>query len=132
MRTENRSALHTLIGFLTDAELHELMVTAQTELLNRPSQQDGLTVEVVTAEEAALVALYRRLPPEGREWLRTTSSAYTGSRDDGVSATPSHPLRSENQEQGARRNQRSPAASKRPSYIGNGHAQHSVSGAHTR
>ena len=72
MKIENRFALSTLIHALTDAELHALLVTVQTELLNRPAQQDGLVVEVLTAEEAALVAHYRRLPPQRREWLWTT------------------------------------------------------------
>ena len=60
MKTDNRSALRTLIRTLTDAELHDLLVIVQTEFLNRPAQQDGFTVEVVTAEEAALLERYRR------------------------------------------------------------------------
>jgi hypothetical protein len=41
MRTDNRSALHTLMRTLTDAELHDLLVTVQTELLNRPAGVAG-------------------------------------------------------------------------------------------
>jgi hypothetical protein len=74
MKTDNRSALHPLIRTLTDAELHDLLVVAQTEFLNRPAQQDGFAVEVVTEEEAALLGRYRRLPPMQRERLRTIAS----------------------------------------------------------
>ena len=74
MKTDNRSALHTLIHILTDAELHDLLVTVQTELLNRPAQQDGFAVEVLTEEEAALLGHYRRLPPTQRERLQTIAS----------------------------------------------------------
>jgi hypothetical protein len=74
MNTDNRSSLHTLIGTLSDAELHDLLVMMQTELLNRPAQQDGFAVEVVTAEEAALLGRYRRLPPTQRERLQTIAS----------------------------------------------------------
>ena len=74
MGTETRSALPTLIRTLTDAELHALLVTVQTELLDRPAQQDGLAVEVVTAEEAAWLGLYRRLPPPRRARLQTLVS----------------------------------------------------------
>jgi hypothetical protein len=59
---------------LTDAELHDLLVTVQTGLMNRPAQQDGLVVEVVTEEEAALLGRYRRLPPTQRERLQTIAS----------------------------------------------------------
>ena len=59
---------------LTDAELHDLLVTMQTELMNRPAQQDGLVVEVVTEEEAALLGRCRRLPPTQRERLQTIAS----------------------------------------------------------
>jgi hypothetical protein len=77
MKTDNRSALHTLIRTLSDAELHDLLVMVQTEFLNRPAQQDGFAVEVVTAEEAALLGRYRRLPPTQRERLQAiASSAY--------------------------------------------------------
>ena len=74
MKADNRSALHTLIRTLTDAELHDLLVTVQTELLNRPAQQDGFAVEVLTEEEAALLGRYRRLPPTQRERLQTMAS----------------------------------------------------------
>jgi hypothetical protein len=74
MKTDNRSALHTLIRTLTDAELHDLLVMVQTEFLNRPAQQDGFAVEVVTEEEAALLGCYRRLPPTQRERLQTIAS----------------------------------------------------------
>ena len=74
MKTDNRSALHTLIRTLTDAELHDLLVTVQTEFLNRPAQQDGFSVEVVTEEEAGLLGCYRRLPPTQRERLQTIAS----------------------------------------------------------
>ena len=77
MKADNRSTLHTLMHTLADAELHDLLVTVQTELMNRPAQQDGLAVEVVTEEEAALLGRYRRLPPTQRERLQTiASSAY--------------------------------------------------------
>jgi glutamine synthetase len=71
MKTDNRSALHTLMRTLTDADLHDLVVMVQTEFLNRPAQQDGFAVEVVTEEEAALLGRYRRLPPTQRERLQT-------------------------------------------------------------
>jgi glycine cleavage system regulatory protein len=74
MKTDNRSALHTLIRTLTEAELHDLLVMVQTEFLNRPAQQDGFAVEVVTTEEAALLGRYRRLPPTQRERLQTIAS----------------------------------------------------------
>jgi hypothetical protein len=88
MGTETRSALHTLIRTLTDAELHDLLVTVQTELLNRPAQQDGLAVEVVTEEEAALLARYRRLPPVQRERLRAmvAGAAVPPAREQGINA----------------------------------------------
>jgi hypothetical protein len=41
MNTDNRSALHTLIRTLNDAELHDLLVTVQTEFLNRPAGVAG-------------------------------------------------------------------------------------------
>jgi hypothetical protein len=85
MKTDNKSALHTLIRILTDAELHDLLVMVQTELLNRPARQDGFAVEVVSAEEAALLGRYRRLPPTQRERLQTIASDGTGSLDDGLS-----------------------------------------------
>jgi hypothetical protein len=75
MKTDNRPALHTLMRTLSDAELHDLLVMVQTEFLNRPAQQDGFTVEVVTAEEAALLERYRRLPPVQRERLQTLASS---------------------------------------------------------
>jgi hypothetical protein len=78
MKTENRSALPTLLRTLTDAELHDLLVAVQTELLNRPAHQDGLVVEVLSAEEAALVGRYRRLPPRQRKRLQTTVSRTHG------------------------------------------------------
>jgi hypothetical protein len=59
---------------LSDAELHELWVMVQTEFLNRPAQQDGFAVEVVSEEEAALLGRYRRLPPTQRERLQTIAS----------------------------------------------------------
>jgi hypothetical protein len=70
MKVETRSALPTLLRAFTDAELHELLVTVQTELLNRPAQGTGLAVEVVTEEEAEVLALYRRLPPAQRDGLQ--------------------------------------------------------------
>ena len=74
MKTDSRSALHTLMRTLTDAELQDLLITVQTELLNRPAQQDGFAVEVVTEEEAALLGHYRCLPPTQRERLQTIAS----------------------------------------------------------
>jgi hypothetical protein len=54
------------------------VVTVQTELLNRPGQEDGFAVEVLTEEEAALLGRYRRLPPTQRERLHTlVSGAYS-------------------------------------------------------
>ena len=38
MKTDNRSALHTLMRTLSDTELHDLLVMVQTEFLNRPAQ----------------------------------------------------------------------------------------------
>jgi hypothetical protein len=35
MKIDHRSALHTLMRTLSDAELHDLLVMVQTELLNR-------------------------------------------------------------------------------------------------
>jgi hypothetical protein len=74
MKTDNRSALHSLIRTLTDAELHDLLVMVQTELLNRPAQQDGFAVEVVSEEEATLLDRYRRLPPTQRAGLQAIAS----------------------------------------------------------
>jgi hypothetical protein len=64
----------TLGALYVHADPHDLLVTAQTELLNRPAQQDGLAVEVVSEEEAALLGRYRRLPPTQRERLQTIAS----------------------------------------------------------
>jgi hypothetical protein len=74
MKTDKRSVLHTLIRTLSDAELHDLLVMVQTEFLNRPAQQDGFAVEVVTVEEAALLGRYRCLPSTQRERLQTIAS----------------------------------------------------------
>ena len=74
MTTEKKSSLTMLLHTLTDAELHDLLVTVQTELLNRPDHQDGRAVEVVTAEEAALLALYRSVPPGHQQRLHTLVS----------------------------------------------------------
>jgi hypothetical protein len=69
MKVETRSALPTRLRTLTDAELHELLVTVQTELLNRPAQGTGLAVEIVTEDEAGVLALYRRLAPAQHDGL---------------------------------------------------------------
>jgi hypothetical protein len=78
MKVETRSALPTLLRAFTDAELHELLVTVQTELLNRPAQGTGLAVEVVTEEEAEVLARYRRLLPAQRGEVQTLISRVAG------------------------------------------------------
>ena len=94
MKADNRSALHTLIRTFSDTELHDLLVTVQTELLNRPAQQDGFAVEVVTEEEAALLGRYRRLPPMQRERLKTIASGAHWTLDDGLSGPRALTLKS--------------------------------------
>src|SRR5207253_3678615 len=56
MGTQSTSSLDMVIRNLTDAELHDLLARVQTELLHRPGQRSGLSVEVVTEDEAALLA----------------------------------------------------------------------------
>jgi len=51
---------------LSDAALHELLARIQALLLDRPPAATGLTVEVVEADEARLLAVYRALPAERR------------------------------------------------------------------
>ncbi len=51
---------------LSDAALHELLARIQALLLDRLPATMGLTVEVVEADEARLLAVYRALPAERR------------------------------------------------------------------
>ena len=77
MDTTATSALHMVLRNLTEAELHDLLEHVQTELLHRPGQQSARTVAVVTKDDAALLALYRRLSPSQRALLRRMA-AYEG------------------------------------------------------
>jgi hypothetical protein len=47
---------------LTDAQLHAVLVRVQTLLLNRPQSRTRLAVDLLTADEARLLTLYRALP----------------------------------------------------------------------
>ena len=51
---------------LTDAQLHALLVRAQTLLLDRPHDGRAFSVEVISGDEACLLALYRAMPPARR------------------------------------------------------------------
>ena len=77
MDTTATSALHMVLRNLTEAELHDLLEHVQTELLHRPGQQSTRTVAVVTKDDAALLALYRRLSTSQRALLRRMA-AYEG------------------------------------------------------
>jgi hypothetical protein len=70
MDTTATSALRMVLRNLTEAERHDLLEHAQTELLHRPGQQSARTVAVVTKDDAALLALYRRLSTSQRALLR--------------------------------------------------------------
>jgi hypothetical protein len=83
------SALDMVLRNLTEAELHDLLDHVQAELLDRPGQQSARTVAVVTEDDAALLALYRRLSTSQRALLRRMA-AY-----EGAAAEPDrwmHPL----------------------------------------
>lgn len=73
---------------LSDAQLHTLHARIQTLLLDRPCHDAGVTVELVSYDEAYLLALYRALPAARRpaaldriEQTLTTLGPY---------ATPTH------------------------------------------
>lgn len=61
MGTKTITSLDVLLRNLTDAELRELLDNVQAELLHRAGQASARTVDVVTTEERALLALYRSL-----------------------------------------------------------------------
>ena len=76
MGMQSISSLDMVIRNLTDAELHDLLARVQTELLHRPGQRSGLAVEVVTEDEAALLAFYRGLRKPQRHELRQIASTW--------------------------------------------------------
>ena len=72
MATPYPTPLATPLEYLSDAQLHTLLVQVQTLLLDRPPQapqETALTVEVLSSDEAQLVALYRALPVSRRREL---------------------------------------------------------------
>jgi hypothetical protein len=77
MDTTATSALDMVLRHLTDAELHDLLEHVQAELLHRPGHQSARTIAVVTKDDAALLALYRRLSTSQRALLRRMA-AYEG------------------------------------------------------
>ena len=74
MGMHSLSSLDMVLRNLTDAELHGLLDKVQAELLHRPGQASTRTVDVVTTEERALLALYRGLPTaqQGMLWRMAT------------------------------------------------------------
>jgi hypothetical protein len=77
MDTTATSALDMVLRHLTDAELHDLLEHVQAELLHRSGQHSARTIAVVTKDDAALLALYRRLSTSQRALLRRMA-AYEG------------------------------------------------------
>jgi hypothetical protein len=61
MGTKTITSIDLVLRNLTYAELHELLDKVQAELLQRPGQAGTRTVDVVTTDEGALLALYRSL-----------------------------------------------------------------------
>jgi hypothetical protein len=86
MDTTATSALHMVLRNLTEAELHDLLEHVQTELLHRPEHHGARTVAVVTKDDAALLALYRRLSPSQRALLRRMAA------DEGALGEPDRSL----------------------------------------
>src|SRR5689334_6301032 len=62
--TTHRRRRHLLpsLDALTDAQLHAVLGRVQTLLLNRPQSGTQLAVDLLTADEARLLTLYRALP----------------------------------------------------------------------
>ena len=52
---------------LDDDELHALLRRIQALLLDRPASGAELSVQILRADEARLLALYRALPPAARD-----------------------------------------------------------------
>lgn len=52
---------------LSDGELHALLRRIHALLLDRPAAGADLSVQILRADEARLLALYRALPPAARD-----------------------------------------------------------------
>lgn len=67
---------------LSDGELHALLRRIHALLLDRPAAGPELSVQILRADEARLLALYRALPPtardEGRRHIERTLRSLAG------------------------------------------------------